>query len=133
MPASANRPARPKTPKQLAVIDPDNCTGCEACIEVCPVDCIALHTRGLGVKGTQTWCEIDWDRCIGCELCVRIPRRNSEPYELLVCPWEAITMVPPASLPEVAAELGGPSDDLSERRDRLLDVACRLAEAATAS
>ena len=32
--------ARKKLPKELAVIRADNCTGCDACIEVCPVDCI---------------------------------------------------------------------------------------------
>ena len=29
---------RKKLPKELAVINADNCTGCEARIEVCPVD-----------------------------------------------------------------------------------------------
>src|SRR5262245_53006541 len=32
--------ARKKLPKALAVVNADNCTGCEACVEVCPVDCI---------------------------------------------------------------------------------------------
>ena len=31
---------RKKVPKELAVINADNCTGCESCLEVCPVDCI---------------------------------------------------------------------------------------------
>ena len=37
------KPPRKRLPKQLAVIHADNCTGCEACIEVCPVDCIELR------------------------------------------------------------------------------------------
>ena len=28
---------RKKLPKELAIINADNCTGCEACLEVCPV------------------------------------------------------------------------------------------------
>ena len=28
---------RKKLPKELAVINADNCTGCESCLEVCPV------------------------------------------------------------------------------------------------
>jgi electron transport complex protein RnfB len=32
--------ARQKPPKVLAVVRTDYCTGCEACLEVCPVDCI---------------------------------------------------------------------------------------------
>ena len=33
---------RKKLPKELAVINADNCTGCESCLEVCPVDCIRM-------------------------------------------------------------------------------------------
>ena len=86
---------RKKVPKELAVINADNCTGCESCLEVCPVDCIELKKidRGI-VKGTQQWCEIDLERCVGCEVCVHIPQKKTNPYELTVCPWDAIEMVP---------------------------------------
>ena len=86
---------RKKVPKELAVINADNCTGCESCLEVCPVDCIELKKidRGI-VKGTQQWCEIDLERCVGCEVCVHIPGKKTNPYELTVCPWDAIEMVP---------------------------------------
>ena len=32
-----------KLPKQLAILDEDLCTGCEACVTVCPVDCIPFN------------------------------------------------------------------------------------------
>jgi Na+-translocating ferredoxin:NAD+ oxidoreductase subunit B len=82
-------------PKELAVINADNCTGCESCLEVCPVDCIELKTAGLlESRAVQAWCEIDLERCVGCEVCVHIPQKKTNPYELTVCPWDAIEMVP---------------------------------------
>jgi electron transport complex protein RnfB len=79
------------------VIDRDFCTGCQACVEVCPVDCIQLRTTGMGVMGVETWCEIDVQRCIGCRLCIRLPARIDN-YRLALCPWDAIAMVPTAVL-----------------------------------
>jgi ferredoxin len=45
----AKQAPRKKLPKELAVINADNCTGCESCLEVCPVDCIDLVSRDRGV------------------------------------------------------------------------------------
>ena len=50
--------ARKKLPKEVAIINADNCTGCEACLEVCPVDCI-YKVPGSSISVLQTWCEID--------------------------------------------------------------------------
>ena len=83
-----------RLPKSIAVINVDQCTGCEACREVCPVDCIHLVKTCTGVKGIHVWCEVDLERCIGCKLCVRLLRRKSNAYELKICPWDAIEMVP---------------------------------------
>ncbi|MCH2597046.1 MAG: 4Fe-4S binding protein, partial [Pirellulales bacterium] len=56
----AKKGPRKKVPKELAIINADNCTGCESCLEVCPVDCIFMNKIDRGVvKGTQQWCEID--------------------------------------------------------------------------
>ena len=73
--------ARKKLPKEVAVINADNCTGCEACLEVCPVDCI-YKVPGSDISVLQSWCEIDVERCVGCEVCVHIPTKKTDPYEL---------------------------------------------------
>ena len=55
---------RKKLPKEVAIINADNCTGCEACLEVCPVDCI-YKVAGDSISVLQSWCEIDVERCVG--------------------------------------------------------------------
>src|SRR5216110_1467251 len=85
--------ARKKLPKELAVVRADNCTGCEACIEVCPVDCI-YKVPGEDQPFLQTFCDVDLERCIGCSLCERW------------CPWDAIDMVPSPTSAEYVAKNG---------------------------
>jgi len=116
---------RKKVPRYLAVIDIDRCTGCEACVAVCPVDCIETIHRGHGIKGTESWCEIDWDECIGCRLCIRIPQSGHKPYVLDVCPWEAIEMVATETVAEQIDDIGGPAGYLEENRSRLIAMAQR--------
>ncbi len=89
MARSAPRKGMPK-----AVINPDACTGCEACIAVCPVDCIDKEP-GPEYPGLWPTCIIDQPKCIGCWLCEKI------------CPWDAISMVPPQEAPAVALAPSG--------------------------
>lgn len=126
----AKKGPRKKVPKELAVINADNCTGCESCLEVCPVDCITMNTLPgtHGIKGSQSWCEIDLERCVGCEVCVHIPQKKTNPYELLVCPWDAIEMVPTENVAVVVAQIGGPPEYIRENWDRLVGTAQHLAE-----
>ncbi len=116
---------RIRIPNQLAAISADRCTGCEACIEVCPVDCIAKIERPGAIGGLEAFCEIDWDRCIGCRLCVRIADPRADGYTLLVCPWDAIAMVAREELASVVDRLGGPPGYAAAHRGRLLEAAQR--------
>lgn len=70
-----------RPPKLLAVVHQSGCTGCEICIQGCPVDSIELvpGPNPLNPQFNQT-VEIDLARCIGCQNCS------------VDCPWETITM-----------------------------------------
>lgn len=80
-------PAKKKKAKLLAVVHMEGCTGCDVCVEFCPVDCI-YHIPGpehiievnphAAVNGVVM---IDEDVCIGCKLCAKY------------CPWETIEMI----------------------------------------
>lgn len=70
-----------KPPKLIAIVHQSGCTGCEICIQGCPVDSIEL-VPGPNPENPQflQMVEIDISRCIGCQNCSQD------------CPWETITM-----------------------------------------
>ena len=116
MAKGAGKP-RKKLPKTLAVVYADNCTGCEACIEVCPVDCI-YKVPGVDQPVLQTFVDIDLERCIGCELCERW------------CPWDAIEMVPTTQIAAAVADKGGPEEYVEKNQDKLVAAARMLEDLA---
>ncbi len=88
----SRKPPRKKVPPKLAVINQSGCTGCEACIVFCPVDCIEL-VPGAEHAQFQQVVEVDLNRCIGCALCSKH------------CPWDTIPMMPTQEALERAPSL----------------------------
>src|SRR5260370_38863262 len=85
-PTPATPPAR--KPKPLALIYKDYCTGCEACIQMCPIkDCI-VRTPEPSTSPEQSWVYVVPEKCIGCTLCVQI------------CPWDYMEMLPREKYPQ---------------------------------
>ena len=68
------KPAEMVFSNHFAVVDADQCTGCETCFDRCQMDAIALNSDDVA--------EVDLDRCIGCGLCVT------------TCPTEAMQLKP---------------------------------------
>ncbi|MFW6198223.1 MAG: 4Fe-4S dicluster domain-containing protein [Acidobacteriota bacterium] len=68
-----------KRSKTIAIVREADCTGCEACIVFCPVDCIDLMKPDD--NPAEKYVLIDKETCIGCLLCGRY------------CPWDAIDMI----------------------------------------
>ena len=57
------------------ICSPVNCTGCEACANVCPQNCITFvpDREGFFVPA------LDSDKCVDCKLCLMVCPANSEP------------------------------------------------------
>ncbi len=109
--------ARKKIPKALAVVNADNCTGCEACVEVCPVDCI-YKVPGAELPSLQSFVDIDLERCIGCDLCERW------------CPWDAIEMIKPTEIADAVAVKGGPPEYVERNQEKLVAATRTIQELA---
>ena len=69
----------------VAVLDSDECSGCETCVERCQMDALVMDESGV--------CDLTVERCIGCGLCVT------------TCPSGALTLHPkPQELQRVPPE-----------------------------
>jgi Na+-translocating ferredoxin:NAD+ oxidoreductase RNF subunit RnfB len=82
-------PAQDVRSSYFAKVQPDDCSGCELCIERCQIEAIRMNEDNAAV--------VDLNRCIGCGLCVT------------TCPTDAVALV---KKPE--SELYEPPKDLNE-------------------
>ncbi|MBI1884098.1 MAG: 4Fe-4S binding protein [Chlamydiae bacterium] len=91
-PISAAPAATPpkRAPKPKAFVDRGNCTGCEICIQFCPVEQCIIKVPEPSNWQLNGYVEVMENKCIGCRLCVR------------ECPWDAISMILPGTKPQAA-------------------------------
>lgn len=54
-----------KTVTNISIVSEEKCTGCGACVKVCPVDAIHIEKTEIGKKAV-----VDGDICQGCNICV---------------------------------------------------------------
>lgn len=76
--------SKKKRPRSLAVVDEDNCTGCEACVPFCPVDCIEKVPSDKYDNTPIPPVQVRWNECIGCQICARVCTKLT---------WDAIRMI----------------------------------------
>ena len=68
------KPAELVFSNHTAIVETDECTGCETCLERCQMKALSINDEEVA--------EVDTDRCIGCGLCVT------------TCDSDAIRLIP---------------------------------------
>jgi Pyruvate/2-oxoacid:ferredoxin oxidoreductase delta subunit len=81
IPGVAGKQSRPRL---IAVVHP-SCTGCEVCVDFCPVDCIDGLPPGERSGEMIPSIRIREEECIGCQICAKVCDELT---------WNAIEMVP---------------------------------------
>ena len=58
-------------PSLMAVVDEDNCTGCQVCVPFCPVDCIEPVDKDKYNDVSIPPVQVRFDECIACQMCAK--------------------------------------------------------------
>ncbi len=84
IPQEVKSTVKKKRPRLMAVVN-SSCTGCEACIDFCPVSCIDHPIPEAYTGAVIPPVRIRWHECIGCQICARVCEHLA---------WNAIDMIP---------------------------------------
>lgn len=106
---------RKKEPQYVAFINKNSCTSCNSCASMCPVDCI-YEVPGAPA---QSYHQIDMSRCIGCQMCYRVPSESTGPWQMEICPWNAIDLIHNPNVKEfelILAPYAQTDEDLNLRK-----------------
>ncbi len=113
LPPARSRPA--------AVVDLDNCNGCERCVDDCPFDAVSIGPRSDG-KSYAREAVVDPGMCVSCGLCVGACP-TATPFR------SRSALVPGIDLPDItAAQLRETIQDTGQKPsvdNRLLVVSCQ--------
>ena len=64
----------------ISLVDKKNCTGCMACLQVCPMKCISVREDNIG----DLYPYLDRDICIECGSCEKVCSEISNKPERLL-------------------------------------------------
>lgn len=84
IPQEVKKTVKKKRPRLMAVVN-ESCTGCEACIDFCPVTCIDHPAPESYAGAVIPPVRIRHHECIGCQICAKVCEHMA---------WNAIDMIP---------------------------------------
>lgn len=83
VPNIPKKTTKKRRPRLMAVVN-ESCTGCEACIDFCPVDCIDHVPSPEYTGAVIPPVRIRYHECIGCQVCAKVCEHLA---------WNAIDML----------------------------------------
>lgn len=110
----------PARSRPVAMVDLDNCNGCERCVDDCPFDAVSMAPRSDG-KSYEAEALVDPALCVSCGICVGACP-TATPFR------KASALVPGIDLPDLSAanlraSIHATAENLSGNR-RVLVFAC---------
>jgi quinol-cytochrome oxidoreductase complex cytochrome b subunit/coenzyme F420-reducing hydrogenase delta subunit len=99
----------PQRPRRVAVVDLDNCNGCERCVADCPFSALTMEPRSDGMAYVKE-AVVNADLCTSCGICVG------------ACP----TATPFRSRSDLVPGIDLPDASMAQLRDEITGLAARL-------